>query len=54
MKAIICDKCHLSITDEKVMNETLRLDLCTGKIGKWGEMHLCEECRKKLFSWFKE
>lgn len=54
MKAIICDKCGLSITDEEVIKETLRLDLRTDKVGKWDEMHLCDSCRKKLFSWFKE
>lgn len=54
MKAIICDKCKKSITDVKDIKETLRLDLCNDKIGKWDEKHLCNACKSKLFSWFKE
>ena len=54
MKAIVCDKCEKVITDEKELKNLVRLDLCTNYLNKYGEMHLCDDCKKKFFDWFKK
>ena len=51
MKAIVCDKCKKVITDEQIIKDTLKLDLCTKYLGKYSEIHLCDDCKMKFFAW---
>lgn len=53
MKAIVCDKCKKVITDKKELKDTMRLDLCNDFSGKFGEKHICNDCKSKLYNWFK-
>lgn len=54
MKAIVCNKCGMVTVDEKIIKETLRLDLCTDRVGKFDEKHLCENCKKKFYNWLRK
>lgn len=53
MKAIVCDKCKKVITDEKEIESIMRLDLCTNYLSKFGERHLCDDCKSKFYDWLK-
>lgn len=54
MRAVVCNKCKKVITDEKIVKDTLRLDFCTEKVGKYAEKHLCDECKEELYKFLGE
>lgn len=48
MKAYICNKCKLVVTNQDAMKKMHRLDFATDNIGKYDEKHLCDGCYKKI------
>ena len=53
MKAIVCNKCEIVITDEKKLQNITRLDMCTAYLGKYSEAHLCDNCKSEFHDWLK-
>lgn len=48
MKAYICNKCKLVVTNPDDMKKMHRLDMATDNVGKYSEKHLCDECYEEM------
>ena len=53
MKAIVCDKCKKVITDKEELKDTIRLDLRSDSLNKFSEKHICNDCNREFYNWFK-
>lgn len=51
MKAIVCDRCRVVITEK--VDDVLRLGYSSIRIGEWHHIHLCEKCRTALEKFLK-
>lgn len=51
MKAVVCNKCKVVITDESKLKDITGLKLFTPYLGIYDEMHLCDDCKSDFWDW---
>jgi NAD-dependent SIR2 family protein deacetylase len=54
VKAYVCNKCGRVITNKDIMKRMIRIEFNTNNIGKYEEMHLCDDCKDKVIKYIRE